>query len=74
MKKVRNIAAFALLFAWTLLGLALIPEQKNMSLPGAVIFFVIIIAGYLAGCWLIAERLNREEGHGTSKRDEDRDK
>ncbi len=64
MKKVRNIAAFALLFAWTLLGLALIPEQKNMSLPGAVIFVVIFIAGYLAGCRLIAEHLMNGGGDG----------
>lgn len=68
MKKVRNIAAFALLFAWTLLGLALIPERKNMSLPGAVIFVVIFIAGYLAGCWLLASYLWKEDSHGKTEK------
>lgn len=63
------IVIYALLTVWTAALLTLIATRKDMPLAWGIACAMVILADYLAGCALIAERIEAEREEGEKERD-----
>ena len=63
------IVIYALLTVWTAALLTLIATRKDMPLAWGIAYAMVILAGYLAGCALIADRIAAKRDERARERD-----
>ncbi len=67
----KTAITYALLTVWTAAMLALIVTREGMPLAWGIACAMVILAGYLAGCALIADRIAAKRDERAKERDKE---